>query len=350
MIPLHIDPARRRYRALIGTGGIGSGVVFALNGNHTLGREESRSGRFLENRDYCKLHIIAHYVRALLDSGFAVIPVGGVGGDAAGRALLDEMRAAGLDVRYVQTDPGRRTMYCTCLVYPDGSGGNLTVDDSASAAVTPGMIAAAEPEFAACAGAGIALAAPEVPVDARVEILRLGTKYGFLRAASFTSGEWGLLRGTDALRQTDLLAVNLDEAAAFAGVSAEQPTERLVEAAVAAFRREQPGILVSITAGRRGSWVWDGHCLTHRPILAVETRGAAGAGDAHFAGMLVGLSAGLTPVEAQELATLVAAMSVTSPHTINRDIDGKTLGRFARESNAPVSAAVGRLLGNTHRP
>ena len=57
-----------RYRALIGTGGIGSGMFFALDGNHTLGREESRSGHFLDRRDYCKLHIVSHYVRRLLGS------------------------------------------------------------------------------------------------------------------------------------------------------------------------------------------------------------------------------------------------------------------------------------------
>ena len=59
-----------RYRAMIGTGGIGSGMFFALDGDHTLGREESRSGRFLDRRDYCKLHIIAHYVKALLGPAF----------------------------------------------------------------------------------------------------------------------------------------------------------------------------------------------------------------------------------------------------------------------------------------
>ena len=56
----------RRYRAMIGAGGIGSGAFFALDGEHTLGREESRSGRLLDRRDYCKLHIISHYVKALL--------------------------------------------------------------------------------------------------------------------------------------------------------------------------------------------------------------------------------------------------------------------------------------------
>lgn len=63
-ISLKLDIASASYQAMIGTGGIGSGVFFALDGDHTLGREESRSGRFLDKRDYCKLHIISHYVKS----------------------------------------------------------------------------------------------------------------------------------------------------------------------------------------------------------------------------------------------------------------------------------------------
>jgi hypothetical protein len=47
-----------RFHTLIGTGGIGTGSFFQLRGDHTLGREESRGGRFLDRRDYCKLHIV----------------------------------------------------------------------------------------------------------------------------------------------------------------------------------------------------------------------------------------------------------------------------------------------------
>ena len=38
-----------RYNVLIGTGGIGSGIFALLDGDHTLGREESRSGWQREN-------------------------------------------------------------------------------------------------------------------------------------------------------------------------------------------------------------------------------------------------------------------------------------------------------------
>ena len=80
-------------------------------------------------------------------------------------------------------------MHALCLIYPDGSGGNVTENDSASAAVDAGWIARAEAEFARFAGAGIALALPEVPLEARQKLLALGTAHGFLCVASFTSAE-----------------------------------------------------------------------------------------------------------------------------------------------------------------
>ena len=143
-----VNVANDRYRALIGTGGIGSGMFFALDGNHTLGREESRSGHFLDRRDYCKLHIVSHYVRRLLGAAFPVIPLGMVGADEVGDRLLAEMAEVGLDLRYVGRAEGRRTLYALCLIYPDGSGGNVTENDSACAAVDAGWIARAEAEFA----------------------------------------------------------------------------------------------------------------------------------------------------------------------------------------------------------
>src|SRR5262245_59229641 len=105
MLPLAIDPNRRRYQALIGTGGIGSGGFFALDSNHTLGREESRSGRFLQRRDFCKLHNTIHYVAALAGEGFATIPLGMVGDDDIGRQLLHELKSAGMEIRHVAVMP-----------------------------------------------------------------------------------------------------------------------------------------------------------------------------------------------------------------------------------------------------
>ena len=251
MCPSHqldANPLHTRYHALIGTGGIGSGIFFALDGNHTLGREESRSGHFLDRRDYCKLHIVSHYVRRLLGSDFPVIPLGMVGADNVGERLLGEMVEVGLDIRYVGRAEGRGTLYALCLIYPDGSGGNVTENDSACAAVDASWIAQAEPEFERFSGAGIALALPEVPFETRQKLLALGTTHGFLRVASFTTAEILELAGD--LHDVDLLALNVDEAAALADIPAEMPDCGDPEAVVrSALAKLDPGVMLTVTAG-----------------------------------------------------------------------------------------------------
>ena len=339
---------------LIGTGGIGSGTFFALKGNHTLGREESRAGRFLDRRDYCKLHIIEHYTQVLLGEPFRTIAVGKVGDDEPGRRMIAEMREAGLAVDHVEVAPGEQTLYSICFVYPDGAGGNLTVDDSASQKVDAALVREAEPEFAHFTGAGLTLAAPEVPLEARAELLRLGRQHRFLNTASFTSGELGAAvtggkaaNGTsvrDMLRMVDFLAINIDEAATLAGVSADEPGEKVALATIRALQSIQPGIQCSITAGRQGSWVWDSRSLSFAPTYQVEVTNTAGAGDSFFAGMIVGIAAGLSLPEAQQLATLMASLKVTCIHTINKDIDRNTLRTFASRVQAPLADQVRHLL------
>lgn len=116
MNSLHIPKAAFLYDAMIGVGGIGSGSFFLLNGDHTLGREESRSGHFLDKDDYCKLHIISHYVKALLGVDFTVIPIGKVGNDEVGKKLRNEMEEAGLVTESkVRMVIGRPSMPLTTL-------------------------------------------------------------------------------------------------------------------------------------------------------------------------------------------------------------------------------------------
>jgi hypothetical protein len=88
-VPLNIKLHQPRYRALIGVGGIGTGAFFALSGDHTLGREESRLGKYLDRRDYCKLHIITHYIQTLLGPQF--IPSDRKVGTTRLMRLMDEM-------------------------------------------------------------------------------------------------------------------------------------------------------------------------------------------------------------------------------------------------------------------
>jgi sugar/nucleoside kinase (ribokinase family) len=345
MAALRVNISDCRYRALIGVGGIGSGRFFALKGDHTLGREESRAGRFLPNRDYCKLHIISHYVKRLLGPAFATILIGKVGDDDIGRRLLQEMQDAGLDLRYVRICAGEETLFSVSFIYPDGSGGNLTTDDSACHRVDAASVAEAEPEFERFRGRGVALAAPEVPLSAREKLLQLGTEYRFLRVASFVSAEIGPVIEMGLLSHVDLLAINIHEAAAAAEMSEEDSSpESIVALALGRLREINSRLLVSITAGKRGSWSWDGKALTHVPAFPVEVVSTAGAGDAHLAGVMVGLVTGLAMPKAQELGSLVAALAITSPHTIHPEIDRQSLHAFATGLHAPLTDALRSLL------
>ena len=334
-----------KYSAMIGVGGIGAGSFFALNGDATLGREESRGGHFLDRRDYCKLHIISHYVKTLLGPKLATIPVGKVGDDDTGKRLTAEMAEAGLDMRYIGCSKSAPTLFSFCFVYPDGSGGNMTTDDSACSEVDASYVSEAEPEFARFDGQGMALAVPEVPIEARAALLKAATEHNFFRVASFTSEEIADAIKSGMMRNIDLLAINLDEAEAILNFDANdmQPAE-IAEAAAKRLSGINPGMLISITAGASGSWSRDGANLAHAPKYDANVQSTAGAGDAHLSGIIAGLTAGLPLAQAQQLGALVAALSVTSPHTINNEINRASLRAFAEESKAPICNAVHALL------
>ena len=332
---------------MVGTGGVGCGSFFLVEGNETLGREESRAGRFLDLRDYCKLHIVCHYVKALLGEGFDVSPVGRVGRDSDGARLMAEMEAIGCDMRFVEAVEAIPTLFSFCYLYPDGSGGNLTTRDSASGTVDGSAVRAAEPLMAALRSAGIALAVPEVPLPARRSLLELAARHGLFTAASFTRAEMEEVRSSGVLELVDLCALNLEDAAAAAGIAHDrihrgEPAES-ARRSVEALARECPRLRLSITAGKTGCWSWDGQELAFDAAVAVKVEGTSGAGDAHLAGVLAGLAANLSLQESQELGTIVAGASVTSPHTIHPAMTGELL-RATRVLRKKTSSRVLALL------
>ena len=361
-------PADAPYRRLVGVGGIGSGLFFALEGDHDLGRNESRPARLLDVRDYCKLHIVAQYPTVLLgareDTGpFHVVPVGKVGIDDAGLRLRAEMERAGMDVRFVDAVPGRPTLLSVCFQYPDGSGGNLTTVDSAASLVGERDVDHVERWLGPAA---IALAAPEVPLAVRRHLLRRATERGALRVASVTTAEAQEAVATGFLALVDLLSLNEDEAAALAGEALadnapESALRRLSDVAAAT----QPGMRIVVTAGARGAWAFDDGGWSHAAALPVRALSSAGAGDALLGGVLTGLAVGLPFVagsgrrhplatrplaSALDLGVLVAAFKVTSPHTIPPDLCLDAVLDFAREHGVDLGEHFRALLpaGQVH--
>lgn len=311
---------------IAGTGGVGTGIFFELDGRKTLGRNESRAAHLRNIRDYGKLHIILHYVSLFLGRRARVLPIGRVGRDESGRRMIAEMKAAGMDVRSLRETPGVPTMFSACFMYPGGDGGNLTTADSASARVTPADVHTA---LRGARGSGIVLAAPEVPLATRAVLLREGTRRGFFRAAAFTSAEIRPVLRSGLLRHVDLISLNAHEAEALAG-TARSPLA-LLQAAGRRAATVNPKIRVAVTFGARGAGGWEAGRLVLVPAPRVRVVNTAGAGDAFLGALLIApamgkpfLPNGLT------FATRLASTKVTGRDTIHHGITAAAMHRMLR--------------------
>jgi sugar/nucleoside kinase (ribokinase family) len=352
-----------KYRLLVGTGGIGSGIFFQLKGSRTLGRNESRPGYLLDARDFCKLHIICHYVAVLLGSrgdeksAFRTVPVGRVGDDETGSRLLGMMGRIGMDTGYVGREKDTATLFSVCYQYPDSSGGNMTTADSASNRVSAEDIRSAESLFSQNRGAGIALAVPEVPLEIRLELLKTATRYDFLRVCALNSEEFSQEVSGELLQNADIVSMNRDEAETLVG-EAFKPDEpqsflRLVGKKCGSLN---PGLKVCLTLGAEGSYGYEEGAWEYTPCARVEPKSTAGAGDAAISGLIAGAAWGLpfilpargprkelsqAPLETSlDFAALLAALSVESVDTINLQADSHTLQETANRLGISLSEHI----------
>jgi sugar/nucleoside kinase (ribokinase family) len=307
-------------------------------------------------KDYSKLHIITHYLAVLLgwceSSPFKVFPIGKVGNDAAGRQLIVDMQQAGMDTDHVAVLEGIDTLFSVCFQYPDGSGGNLTNSNSASAGVEPDDIDNFFTHQTVSEAGEIMLAVPEVPVQARIRLLQIGRERGSLNISSVLSSEADAFARQDGFDLTDLLAVNIDEAATLAGIAGKNmPAEAIVDRCISRLIEINANMRVIITDGAHGSYGYMSGNHAFIPALKTDAVSTAGAGDALLAGVIAGLVCGLpflkksgdtcyseSPVmSALELGTLLASLSVTSPDSIHKDADADLLYRYAQHKNVRMS-------------
>lgn len=348
---LQID-SRSPYRSLIGVGGLGTGLFFALEGEHTLGRNESRPARLLDVQDYCKLHIVIHYVATLLGaqqtgSPFHVLPVGKVGADQAGKHVLDEMQSVGINTALVQVIKEKPTLLSVCFQYPDGSGGNITTNNSAAAGLSESDLDEAAKFLKVHGRSAIALSVPEVPLAVRREFLKLARDAGAFRVASFVDAEIAAARELGMFEMLDLLALNESEAEAFTGCrfSPSAPDE-FVRKCHSLTDRVYRRLKIVVTAGKQGAFAFAEGQYNFCSAPEVPVVSTAGAGDALLGGVLSALATGLpflrsAPIRqsvsdaplstALEFGVLLASYKVSSPHTIHPLASLDTLLKFGRD-------------------
>ena len=202
-----------KYKKIVGIGGIGTGLLFHTHINAALGRSESRLAELSAAKDYCKLHIVFHYVSTLLSPDAAVYPIGFVGNDAYGGQLIRDIRGAGMDAAYIKVEPSLPTMLSICLQYPDKETCNFTASNSACNQVTPEYVRDCLDRINIGADSVVA-AIPEVSVDSRIELLKIGKEQGAFCVLSVPEAEADELKAARAFEYCDLVAVNYSEALA----------------------------------------------------------------------------------------------------------------------------------------
>lgn len=348
-----------RYKHIVGTGGIGTGIVFFLETNETLGRNESRAAILLPYKDYCKQHIILHYIAVLLgaaqDDLFGVYPIGKIGQDEAGMSLLTQMQVVGMNTRYVDIASNAATMFSVCFQYPDRSGGNITTDNSASSQMSEQDIEKCISSITNIPGSEIILAVPEVPLAARIALLKQGRKRNSFNIASFLSAEAVNFIGEGGIQLTDLLSINMDEAQQIIGRSSDTETDRtIIGECIEKLIRLNPALSVIITNGSKGVYCFTAGELYEYPSLVVPVVSTAGAGDAFLAGTICGICCGLPLAgevspngslnTAVQLGILLAAFSVTSPDSIHGSASARTLFDFSASTASQLGKDFQQLF------
>jgi sugar/nucleoside kinase (ribokinase family) len=315
------------YNKIVGTGGIGVGMLFLSEKAETLGRSESRPVILSKARDFCKQHIVLYYAATLTRGIAHTIPVGYVGDDAPGRDLLAEMGREGMDTAYVGVSKEDATMISVCLQYPDKEGCNITAINNAARCVTPEYVRNCLDQVG-IDGNTIVAALPEVSIDSRVSLLKSGKAQQAFTALSVAAAEADEFFRQGVYSVCDLLAVNEEEACAILGkrLSGEDLVKRLHTF----LRGFNPGIRLLATCGKYGAYTANGGLIEYIPPLPVRAANTAGAGDAFLGGTLAGLARGLslqkrrndsrfgeTKLEsAAELGAICAGMSVESEDSI----------------------------------
>jgi len=337
-----------KYNHLIGTGGIGSGIFFRLFGNSTLGREESRLAELLPGKDYCKLHIVVHYLATLLgakENNFNIFPIGKIGDDDVGLSLFQEMQSLGINMENVFKLIDTNTLFSVCFQYPDNTGGNITSANSASSIISERDIISF---FAGCKidpKKEIILSLPEVPIAPRLKLLEIGRSRGSLNVGAVSSFEIKEFNKKNGFTLFDLIILNIDEAGTIAKINGhksskfieklniDEKVSGILKSCISFLVKNNIDIMVVITNGAGGSYVYSQQTLKFIPVLNVKVKGTSGAGDAFLAGTIAGLSIGLSFNGSAELGSFLASLSVISENTINHDLNLDYMKKFIEKNN-----------------
>ena len=326
-----IQPA---YNKIVGTGGLGVGVIYQMDGNHPIGKSESRKAFLQPYQDFCKIHIILHYVSKLIQDlslPVKVFPISGVGDDANGRKILNLLEKVGMELDLVKSLNDRPTLTCICQNYPDGSSSNITEGASACDILNEKLFPEVEKLFDSKT---LFAAAPEVPLEFRQALLQKAKLAGAFTLASYASGE---IKNTPNLNfdNVNILLLNHDETCAMLAVEPELSIEELLLKIPQKLKDFISNNHFIFTNGKEGVYYFHKKEINKLTPHAFPSKNTAGAGDAFFSGILFGLLKGCQIFSSQgECAMgwglLFSRISVESADTIAFDFNLQRLNQTSQ--------------------
>ncbi|MEN9204854.1 MAG: ribokinase [Thermostichales cyanobacterium BF4_bins_65] len=231
--------------------------------------------------------------------GCPVVMVGQVGSDGFGQELLTSLHAAGVTTEQVRQVPGPSGV---ALITVNAAGENTIV-------VSPGANAHWDPLPALPGGVGMVLLQLEIPLPVVEQVVRQAHSQGIpvlLNPAPVQELPAAVWAGVK------FLVVNEHEAAYLAGLPTDTEGQALVAARQLRSRLSADGTVI-VTLGERGC-VWSSpEREGYRAAYSVPVVDTTAAGDAFCGAFAVGWLETGSLISALEMASAVAALSVTRP-------------------------------------
>lgn len=252
--------------------------------------------------------------------GAQVSFVGCVGADTTGADMLSHLRADGVDICRVRTDPKEATGSALIMVQDSGEN-SIVVAFGANLAIGPEHLAEHRELLQNC---DALMLQQEMRIETVSEAIRIGKEAGCRVILDPAPAREDL---PAAWREVDVLSPNETEAESILNsLGLDAPSD--LEAAAALLRRQGPKA-VALKAAARGSFVADGAGAVAVPSFPVEAVDSTAAGDAYTAGLAVALCEGASLVEAARFGNACGALAAT---------------RMGAQPSMPTRAEVEKLL------
>lgn len=288
--------------------------MMTLVDDETQGRVLAEIDGLSVNR--CAGGSAANTIIGVADFGGTAAYAGKVGNNALGEFFLADMRKMGVTIEVPPAEG--RTGTCVVLITPDAQRTMLT-SLGVSATLGPGDVDEAEIRKAGYLYVEGYLFTGEATKAAALKSIELAKKNN-VKVAFTVSDPFLIQHHRDEFLEliegpVDLLFCNLEEARSLTGM------HDAIEAAREIHRHAEN---VALTLGRNGSILMhDGEVIAIEGVT-VEPVDTTGAGDMYAAGLLYGITSGMTWKQAGHLASHAAARIVTQ-------LGARLENRFSRE-------------------